>query len=411
MRPGDSAASERRNDENRLSRKAPRPGRAIHVLTLTPFFPSANNPVSGCFVKEPLDHVTQLGVVSSVVAVTPLHYPRPMPNPSASACWVRFPQIPGNLGLSSAGWFLYASSLRRVMQIHLERPIDVIHAHAALPCGHAAMRFSSRIRIPYVVTVHGLDVFNAYQGRGLAARWRKERSVEIYRNARTVLCVSAKVQQILREGVSEEVRTAVAYNSADTDLFSPAPAEEDPPCQELLAVGNLIPTKGHVLILRAAARLAPAFPQLRCQFIGEGPHRVRLESLAAELGIARQVTFAGRRSRMDVAEAMRRCSVFVLPSRSEGLGCVYLEAMACAKPVVACHGQGIEEVIEQGRNGYLVPGDSLDTLVQTLATLLQSRDLSRTIGSCARQTILSRFTLAHQAQSLLHIYREAIEHN
>jgi glycosyltransferase involved in cell wall biosynthesis len=106
---------------------------------------------------------------------------------------------------------------------------------------------------------------------------------------------------------------------------------------------------------------------------------------------------------------MRACSVFVLPSRYEGLGCVYLEAMACGKPVIACRGQGIDEVIEHGKNGWLVPINGLEELAQGLSTLLRSPELCQRLGTSARETILSRLTLAHQAQQLAKIYAEAIE--
>jgi glycosyltransferase involved in cell wall biosynthesis len=121
-----------------------------------------------------------------------------------------------------------------------------------------------------------------------------------------------------------------------------------------------------------------------------------------------QVQFAGRQSRSEVAEAMRRCSVFALPSRNEGLGCVYLEAMSCGKPAIGCRGQGIDEVIEHGKNGWLIPANGLDELVQGLSALLGSKELSTRIGTAARQTILEKFTLSHQARNLAEIYRHVI---
>src|ERR1019366_9774264 len=108
------------------------------------------------------------------------------------------------------------------------------------------------------------------------------------------------------------------------------------------------------------------------------------------------------------AEAMRRCSVFVLPSRNEGLGCVYLEAMSCGKPVIGCRGQGIDEVIEHGKNGWLIPVDGLEELVQGLSVLLGSPELRTRIGTVARQTVLEKLTLSQQAQHLARIYRQAI---
>jgi glycosyltransferase involved in cell wall biosynthesis len=105
---------------------------------------------------------------------------------------------------------------------------------------------------------------------------------------------------------------------------------------------------------------------------------------------------------------MRNCSVFVLPSRFEGLGCVYLEAMACGKPAIGCYGQGIEEIIQDGVNGALTPVDGLDQLTQKLRTLLSDADLRERMGVAARQTILDRLTLSHQAQSLMKVYEQVV---
>jgi len=160
--------------------------------------------------------------------------------------------------------------------------------------------------------------------------------------------------------------------------------------------------------LRAIGNLRSPFPKLRCRIIGEGADHVEFESLVRQLGIGPQVQFVGRQSRSEVAEAMRRCSVFVLPSRNEGLGCVYLEAMSCGKPVIGCRGQGIDEVIEHGKNGWLIPVDGLEQLVQGLSALLESPEMCARIGTAARQTILEKLTLSHQAQQLDRIYRQAI---
>ncbi len=381
---------------------------ALHVLTLTPFFPSIQNEVSGCFVAEPLELLRQFGIDSTVIAVSPIYHPRKYSSSSAAAEWVRYPQVPGTLGLSSAGKLLYARLLGRIRRLHSVKPIDVIHAHAALPCGHAAALLSRRLTIPFVVTVHGLDVFNNCHLGGIPAAWRRKVSVDVYRAARNVVCISGKVQEILKTGTPAETCSTVVHNGVNPSLFSANPVEGRQFDPEILTVGTLLRSKGHELVLRALGKLRPSFPQLRCRIIGEGPDRARLEALVRELGIGRQVQFVGRQSRSEVAEAMRRCSIFVLPSRNEGLGCVYLEAMSSGKAVIGCHGQGIDEVIEHRKNGWLVPAEGLDELVQELSALLGSPELRTRIGTAARQTILEGFTLSHQTQQLAKIYRQGI---
>jgi glycosyltransferase involved in cell wall biosynthesis len=377
----------------------------LHVLTLTPFFPSDGDDVSGCFVAESLRQLESSGVTSSVIAVDSIYHDKRGAGQQFPAEWIRYPQLPGNFGLSTAGKFLGAVLLGRVRRLHRRLPVNVIHAHAALPCGQAAAILSRRLGIPFVVTIHGLDVFNRCFQDGVAARWRRQSSLGVYESARKVICISERVGRLLADGMETAVAAEVVYNGTDPDFFAPGPTPSSP--STLLIVGNLLAGKGHELVLRAIARLKDSFPDLQCQIIGEGEDRNRFANLAQELGIIDGVHFLGRRNRAEVAEAMRNCTVFVLPSRYEGLGCVYLEAMACGKPAIACRGQGIDEIIRHRINGWLIPVDGLEELVQGLRVLLENADLRGRIGEAARQTIIENLTLSHQARRLLRIYEEA----
>ena len=132
----------------------------MRVLTLTPFYPTASDDAAGCFIAEPLCELEKFGVTSCVVAVHPFHRNSAETNSiSPVATWIRYPAMPGGIGLASAGAFLYASLISKVRKLHQSQRIDLIHAHAALPCGHTAVLLSRELKIPCVVTVHGLDAF------------------------------------------------------------------------------------------------------------------------------------------------------------------------------------------------------------------------------------------------------------
>jgi glycosyltransferase involved in cell wall biosynthesis len=105
---------------------------------------------------------------------------------------------------------------------------------------------------------------------------------------------------------------------------------------------------------------------------------------------------------------MRRCTIFALPSRYEGLGCVYLEAMSVGKPAIGCRGQGIAEIIQQGTNGFLVGPDNEKELALVLGMLLRDETIRQNLGRAARDTILDALTLEQQAERLLRIYRECV---
>lgn len=381
------------------------PGEALHVLTLTPFYPVAGDDAQGCFVAEPLAWLAKLGVTNTVRVARPFYRSGAGTSDSAvPARSVRYFSFPGGWGLSSSGAFLFARLLPEIRRLHELRPIRVIHAHSALPCGHAASLLSRELKIPFVVTVHGLDAFSTRQVGGYAGEWCARVSRSVYRTARSVICVSEKVRNQVIEGAGNRVNTTVLYNGVDPQMFSRPDGEPEAPT--ILSVGNLIPVKGHELLLRAFAAIQNQFPGLSLEIIGDGPQRTRLQQLANEKGIANKVNFRGRQSRQQVVDAMRRATIFALPSRYEGLGCVYLEAMSAGRPAIGCVGQGIDEVIESRVNGCLIKPDDLQELSETLTGLLQHPETRRKMGDAARRTILQSFTLEEQAARLLRVYQE-----
>jgi teichuronic acid biosynthesis glycosyltransferase TuaC len=383
----------------------PQSNNLFHVLTVTPFYPSAGNEAGGCFVAEPLEWTGSLKIKNTVYAVQPFYRGRVNRGDSAPpAHWVRFPSLPSGLGLPSSGAFLFARLLRKVRKLHRTNPIDMIHAHGALPCGHAAALLGRELDVPFVVTVHGLDVFSTNQVRSLAGNWAERVSRLVYQMARSIICVSQKVRDQLNDGMPDLANATVIHNGVDSELFCPADSAE--PCNTILSVGNLIPTKGHALLVRAFSQISERFPHLVLKIVGEGQELPRLRKLVRNLTIAQKVQFLGRQNRRDVAYAMQSCALFALPSSYEGLGCAYLEAMSAGKAVIGCSGQGIEDVVEHGVNGWLIQPDNLEEMITALSLLLSNMQLRCKLGRAARETIVHNFTFEHQADQLNRVYRE-----
>lgn len=382
--------------------------RDLRVLTLTPFYPHHRNSAFGCFVSEPIDWLARSGVRNTVMAVHPLYRGRLRTAESAAPGeWLRYFALPGGLGLPTAGAFVFSRIVGRVRELQRTQGIDLIHAHAPLPCGHAAMLLAAELGLPYVVSVHGLDAFSTEQVKGRVGEWCRRISERVYRSSRRVICISELVREQVLQGTGSRCRTSVVYNGVDPELFSPG-SEASSGGPIVLCVGNLLPIKGHDVLLRAIASISSDFPDVTLEIVGDGPERARLQALAQELHIAERVLFLGNQPRQQVAAAMRRCTVFALPSRYEGLGCVYLEAMSVGKPVIGCRGQGIAEIVRHGSNGFLVGPDNAKELGLALAMLLRDEPRRRNLGAAARDTILERHTLAQQAEALIRIYRECV---
>jgi len=380
----------------------------IHVLTLTPSYPSRSDDASGCVVSEPLAWLAKLGVRNKVFAVRPMFRRRLRAGDSAVAAhWLRHFTLPGGFGVPLGGAFVFARIVGRVRALHREERIDLIHAHASLPCGQAAMLLGQELAIPYVVSVHGFDAFSTVQVTGRVGAWCRRISRRVYASSRRVICASESVRQQVLEEMGPSCRTSVVYNGVDPELFSPGVE----PCSDslvVLSVGNLLSIEGHELLVRGASSLASEFPAMRWEFIGDGPERSRLQNLAQELKVYPRVRFLGRQPRREIAAAMRKCTLFALPSRDQGLGKGYLEAMSSGKPVLGCRGKGIAEIIQHGSNGFLVGPDNEKELTLAIGMLLRDESRRHNLGIAARDTILDRLTLAHQAETLARIYRQSV---
>lgn len=380
----------------------------LHVLTLTPFYPHQGNEADGPFVAEPLAHMAEFGVHSTVIASKPIsHNPVTTNGTEPRAVWVRHWQLHGKAAYASWGPLLYLRLMREVRRLHRERKIDLIHAHCALPCGQPAAQLVRDLGIPFVVTIHGVDAFSTGREQGLSRWWCDRASRRVYRQADRNICVSGAVQQEIFKVMGDAARTAVVYNGVDTELFHPG-SNGEPQAPTILSVARLAPVKRVAQVMRAVAKLAERYSSLRYEIIGEGEELASLTALAKQLNITDRVFFLGRRTRREVADAMRRCTVFALPSQEEALGCVYLEAMATGKPTIGCRNQAIAEIIRHGINGWLVAPDDVDDLTSGIAALLEDAELRQRIGREARPTMVNGFTLRHQAAQLSQVYREVL---
>src|SRR4051794_34739374 len=170
----------------------------------------------------------------------------------------------------------------------------------------------------------------------------------------------------------------------------------------VLTPARLDAQKGHRVLFEAIAQI----PEATFLLAGEGPERKPLEALAAELGIAGQVRFLGRRE--DVPQLLAACDVFALPSLYEGSSLAVLEAMAAGIPVVSSAIGGTDEVIEGGRSGLLVPPGDSDALAAALRRVLGDPGLRTSLAARARERVEDGLTREQMAARVSGVYRELL---
>ena len=182
-----------------------------------------------------------------------------------------------------------------------------------------------------------------------------------------------------------------------SDLGGAAPAVLPVPAGApvVLAMGRLHRNKGFDVLIAAAGRL----PCAHVVIAGEGPEQAGLERLAAHAGVAGRVHFLGWRT--DIAALLAACDVLACPSRSEPLGNVVLEAFSAGRPVVAAMADGPRELIESGRTGVLVAGESAIALAAGIEGVLQRRAMTDAMVAAAR----ARFEAVHAQAPVLAQWR------
>lgn len=380
----------------------------MKVLFLTGMYPTPEYPQKGIFCHEQVKALKKLNIDMDVVVILPLYDKeariKEWEFEGVKIHYLRFFKLPRAYDFHRTGVYLYCTLKHR---FHIAK-YDLIHADSALPTGYAAMLASKKYHIPYIVHGHGLDVFleKSYQGYrncskiGMACK-------KAFAHADAVVGVSQKVLDKIEACVPVKEKSYVAFNGVDTEQF--VPAEHKNSVVKFISVGNLIPLKGHEYTIRAARQLVEkGYTNFHLDIVGRGFLEEELKGLADKLEISSYVTFHGYIPYDKVRSMMQMSDVFVMPSYYEALGCVYLEAMACGLPVIGCLKNGIDEVFEDGKQGFLIENKNLEQLTEAMEKLLDC-SLSVQMGKAARELVTARFKWIDSAESVATVYRKVHE--
>ncbi len=285
-------------------------------------------------------------------------------------------------------------TLSRIVQLE---KIDMIHARSRVPAV-VAFFVSRRTQVPFVTTCHG---FYSKHFLSRMMGWGKiviVASRVIGRRMRDDFGVAQSKMRLIPRGVNlEEFR----WNRPEM------------PRPEIVVgmIGRLTPIKGHPLFLKAMARVARVFPEMKIRIIGDAPkpqYKEELLALARHLGISKQVEFLG--TRYDIPRLLTDMTVLAVPSvGEEAFGRVAIEAGACGVPVVATKIGGLMDVVEDGKDGLLVPPDDPRLLAEAVLRLIKEPAYAAGLAKHFRTKIEREFNLERMFESTLEVYKEAAE--
>jgi len=287
-----------------------------------------------------------------------------------------------------------------------------------------ARRLAAALRRDGVAIAHSwLFIANAYvaAAKALGGSWQMVTSARnckvqslasrlanaaAFRMSARVVVNSVDVEAyIKRQYWAPAERIRVVPNGVDTDHFHPATQPAPSASAHVVTVGRLVKQKNHGLFLRAAAALAGQGADARFTIVGDGPLRGDLERTARELGLGARVTFAGERH--DVDAILRSASLFWLTSSWEGMPNAVLEALASGLPVMVTEVSGVRELIEPGKQGFIVGLDDAAALATHSAALLADPSARAAMGIAARARA-QLFSTQAMVAKLENLYEELL---
>ena len=298
-----------------------------------------------------------------------------------------------------------AFGIRRICQ---DESVDFVHMHSshshamgvlsAIFGNRAKLILSRRVDVPMRSNVLSRFKFN-------------------YRGIEKIVCVSDAIKEVMRPDLNDPEKLVTVHSGIDLARFEGTHVpgklrkEFNVPA-DVPIVGNvsaLADHKDYPTYLKVCRELKDQGVEARFFLIGGGPLEEELRKLVKELEIEDRVVMTGHRS--DIPEIMGDLDVFLMTSKTEGLGTTVLDAFANRVPVVATRGGGIPEMIEDGVNGYLSEIGDYTTLARQVLALLPRDERRASFVEHAFETLRKGFTKEETARQTVAIYREVLEAN
>lgn len=296
--------------------------------------------------------------------------------------------------------FYFTEALMLVRWMRAQR-LSHLHVHFATAAASVALILKRSFPVGLSLTVHGPDEF--YDARG---QWLTQK----FEAADFLVCISrfARSQLMQLTAARHWNKFEVCPLGVDADRYVPAPPHPAARPFKVLCVGRLTPAKGQRILIDACAALAAQGRDFRLVLVGAGPDEADLKAAVAAHGLGERVEFTGPLNQAQVRARYADADAFALPSFSEGVPVVLMEAMASGVPCVTTRITGIPELIHDGEHGLLVTPSDTAQLAGALARLMDDPQLRARIAAAGRAKVRETHDLQRNVARLADIFQNRI---
>ena len=286
------------------------------------------------------------------------------------------------------------------------KKIDIYHAHFAHRAALCAMEMHSLLKKPFTFTAHAYEIFRI-------PPYSRDRLKLLVKNANAVITPSEyNKRYIVNEVGFGEDKIRIIRATIDHKKFITRHSIRE--TNRIIAIGRLTEKKGFQYLIEAMKTVTEHFPHTFLDIVGSGEQKAALKSLSEKLGISDRVHFLGDRTNEECAALISESMVAVLPCVIAEDGdrdvcpLTLQEAMSMKVPVVSTFIASIPELVDNGRNGILVPEKNVSALAEAIVKLLKNPALRFQIGANGREKIEKEFNIATQIKLQLSIWSDII---
>ena len=266
-------------------------------------------------------------------------------------------------------------------------PYDLSHSFFTVPCGFISWRFFKKYKIPYIISLRGADVPGYAERFSFIYKIITPLIKKIWKDAAEVIANSQGLKDLaLQTNFNQEI--GIIYNGIDTEKFKPNSKDKG---DFIITPGasRLTSRKGLGYLIEAVHKLSQKYPQVKLKIMGDGEEeKIRLEDIIKELNIQDKVVFLGRIPREETSPYYQEADVFVLPSLNEGMSNAMLEALSTGLPILATDTGGSDELIQEGKNGYIVKMKNAQDIADKIEKLIKDPELRKIMGEASRKKAL-----------------------
>lgn len=386
----------------------------LNAVILSIMYPDKFTPRFGVFIKREVDALSRYCKVKIVS-------PRPWSGKnkyfsdqnSSKIFYPCYLPLPGKLFNPIKGFWIFLFSLTTFLKIRKRFKFNLIHAHRIYPEGFSAVLLGKLFKVAVVVTVRGSDI-------NIQANNFFIKKIIIYtlRKINIAFVVSQDLKKKLIELGAAEAKVRLISKGVDMRMFKPMDKEVvrgklnlSKDKSIILYVGNFVPVKNPLAMVSVAFFLLNEYKEnFFFVMVGDGYLKKKIKNRIRKANFDSDFYLAGNVLPEQIPFWMNAADILIVPSKNEGMPNVVYEAFACGLPVIASKVGGIPEIIEDGKNGFLVDFDDYPEFARKIWQLSFNKNLVNSVKSNGKKIIENKnLSWDNNALKIINIYKTVLE--